>query len=290
MESVDRQELLSLLILLEDTDPFVVEAVDCRVLEIGRAALDFLLKSREGAACRSKDDAVMDRIIDLYRKYILTELKAELSTGYPDLTNSLYLLTALADPWLTRDAFDAGYIPIVEELLKELNTDGTAIENVEIMNYVFFHRFKFRCVNRHSVGGNSVLMNRLLENRKGFPVAVAIAYFLVARNAGLPIFPIPTPSTGFSAVYIYNGTTILAIDVGDKGKIFPVPAFIEALRNMYPGSRLSDEQLLVPGDDKMVLGIYIESLASYFEYQNKEALVKIYDKASKIVGQKKILG
>ena len=82
----------------------------------------------------------------------------------------------------------------------------------------------------------------------------------------------------------------LAIDIGDKGKIFSVPSFIEAMRNMYPKSKLDDEQLLVAGDDKMVLGIYIESLSSFFEYENKEALSKIYDKASKIVGQRKILG
>ena len=236
------------------------------------------------------DKKMLRRINSLYVDLILSELKREVSTPYPDLTNGLYLLTALARPRLTRDEFDYAYIPVVEELVKELNPDGTAVENIELMNHVFFHRFGMECVKEHSVGTKSVLVNDLFRHLKGFPVSVAIAYFLVARNAGLPIYPIPTPATGFSAAYIYKDTTILAIDIGDNGKIFSIPSFIEAMRNMYPKTKLADEDLLVAGDDKMVLGIYIESLSSYFEYENKEALSKIYDKASKIVGQKKILG
>lgn len=290
MADIDLKELKSLEILLGDPDPEVAQAVNNRILELGRDALDYFVLRMEMIPRSNVDKKLVRRINSLYVELILSELKREMSTPYPDLTNGLYLLTALAKPTLKREEFDQAYISVVEEVVKELNSDGTAIENVQLMNHVFFNRFGIECVKEHSQGAKSVMVDDLFHCQKGFPVSVAIAYFLVARNAGLPIYPIPTPATGFSAAYLYNDTTILAIDIGDKGKIFSVPSFIEAMRNMYPKSKLDDEQLLVAGDDKMVLGIYIESLSSFFEYENKEALSKIYDKASKIVGQRKILG
>jgi hypothetical protein len=129
MADIDLKELKSLEILLGDPDPEVVQAVNNRILELGRDALDYFVLSMEMIPRSNVDKKLVRRINSLYVELILSELKREMSTPYPDLTNGLYLLTALAKPTLKREEFDQAYIPVVEEVVKELNRAAKMLEN-----------------------------------------------------------------------------------------------------------------------------------------------------------------
>jgi regulator of sirC expression with transglutaminase-like and TPR domain len=97
---------------------------------------------------------------------------------YPDL-NEAQLLTHLDK--IKRDAW------------LEMNENLTAMEQVKVMNKVFFeiHGFSGNTQNYHAPQNSFI--NLALETKKGNPLMLSIIYMEVARSAGLPVFGINLP-------------------------------------------------------------------------------------------------
>ena len=77
MADIDLKELKSLEILLGDPDSEVAQAVNNRILELGRDALDYFVLRMEMIPRSNVDKKLVRRINSLYVELILSELKRE---------------------------------------------------------------------------------------------------------------------------------------------------------------------------------------------------------------------
>ena len=75
----------------------------------------------------------------------------------------------------------------------EMNDGLTALEQVKVLNKIFFdiHGFAGNTQNYHAPQNS--LLNIVLETRKGNPLMLSILYLEIARSAGIPVYGVNLP-------------------------------------------------------------------------------------------------
>ena len=109
--------------------------------------------------------------------------------------------------------------PIRNEEMAEVSDAKTGLENVHLLNHVFYNRYGFTSSNPFDMSLESSLLMEVLDKRKGSPLALSLVYFIIAQIAGLPIYPLCFTG-GFVPVYVENDRVLFNINVFHKGEIF----------------------------------------------------------------------
>ena len=198
----DRSELDNLLALLEDRDEVTFEVVSDRVFALGWNALDYFFRNVYRQTEPYRRSFVLKRICQMSSLLAYKELLDLMRTG-PDLyvPDGMYFLTRIMEPELTPDAFRGCYEDVGNSLLCELTDSMTAVERVEMLNYIMYDKYGFSVSTPSEEEDEpDVLLPRLLKS---------------------PIFP-KTP--GYFVGWIEQDRSLFTIDVGNHGRISePVP-------------------------------------------------------------------
>ena len=140
----DRSELDNLLALLEDRDEVTFEVVSDRVFALGWNALDYFFRNVYRQTEPYRRSFVLKRICQMSSLLAYKELLDLMRTG-PDLyvPDGMYFLTRIMEPELTPDAFRGCYEDVGNSLLCELTDSMTAVERVEMLNYIMYDKYGF---------------------------------------------------------------------------------------------------------------------------------------------------
>lgn len=214
-------EIADLFVLLGDSDPLSFAYVNEKVRDMGMDPVDIFKEWTEKMEEGERKDFYMARIASLVERNILMRLEREIATGYPDISESFYLVTTLVFPSLQRGYFTGLYEELADKISSEVNEKRTAVENVEIFNWHFFRKYK--PVRQQDYKGNTsgVLLDVLISG-SGLPVMVSLVYFMLARRVGISIFPVFYKNSGYIPAFVENGRPLFFIDVSNRGQIVAI--------------------------------------------------------------------
>ena len=217
------EELDYIIDLYNDADASVAAAVDRFFVDKGLAALSAL-----NARCKAElDPARKEKFCSILtsqsRNYVLrsfAQLRALSEQGQEcSLLEAGFLLGLMFNPLLSREDYNAAVMPAVIAVMAETSDEKTAIENLGILNHIFYKRYGFSASDPFGITENNSLIMNVIEGRKGNPIALSMVYFIIAQGAGLPIYPLCFKG-GFVPVYEENGRILFNINVFHQGEAF----------------------------------------------------------------------
>lgn len=186
-------EVDNLIKLLDDTDAEVYEQIEARLVTYGKEVIPIL----ESAWSKSMDALMQQRIENIIHKIQLEELQHNIrvwsnSGGY-DLIKGAMLVARYQYPDLNEESIRTQLDKISRDAWLEMNDSLTALEQVKVLNRIFFdiHNFSGNTQNYHAPQNSFI--NVALETRKGNPLMLSILYLEMARSAGIPVYGVNLP-------------------------------------------------------------------------------------------------
>jgi len=171
------QDLRDLLNLLDDPDPEVKDCVIARISELSHLAENF----------SSEEDDF-------------------------DLGEVVFTIASHCDPSFTREQWDDFICTSVSLFDGDDGAEKTALERATLFNYLFFNRLHF--VIEDDGGAQSI--SEVIALRRGCAPTVALLWFVLAREAGLPVLPLVLDG-GFAPVWMEDGRELMRLDLLDAG-------------------------------------------------------------------------
>ena len=224
---MDYKEIDALIRLLDDSDEDIFGQIRNRLVNYGKGVIPFL----ENAWGHSLDGMLQGRIEAVIHEIQFEDLQRELrvwvETGGMDLLRGAYLIARYQYPDLQEETISHQLESIKRDAWLEMNDNLTALEQVKVLNRIFFelHGFSGNTQNYHAPQNSFI--NVALETKKGNPLMLSILYLEVASAAGIPIYGVNLPEH-FVLCYKENtdlsegiaGNILFYINPFSKGDIF----------------------------------------------------------------------
>ena len=233
-------EVKALISLLDDSDQEVFTHIEEKLISLGTHVIPML----EDAWSHAFDPILQHRIANIVHKIqfdmLLEDLKIWIHTNTDDLLEGALLVARYQYPELDRDKILQFIATIKKDIWLELNESLTALEQVNVMNHIFFtkHGFTGNTTNYHAPQNSYI--NCVIESKKGNPLALSTLYLLVTKSLGLPIYGVNLPEH-FILSYLEvregeegnTGRVLFYINPFSKGSVFgkgDIDQFVKKLK------------------------------------------------------------
>ncbi len=278
-------ELKSIVTLLDDTDDFVVDAINKRMLGRGTSVLTDLEELYNIEKSYKTKGLIADKIQFLSNEFVLEEFEGMLMREYPDLERGIYLISKLIVPDIDEIYFKDLIGILIRDLVEEINEKKTALEKMQIFNHIFYHRLLFKCGDYPVTRESTTLLTSVLSSRHGIPLSISLVYFLLARCVGLEVYPMCFPG-GFVPSYVENNKILFYMDIFRDGEIFSESRLKYYLENQ--GVDI-DTSAFEVRDDRTLILVYLEMLHFMYTQKEDEYTIAILDRALKLFGDERVL-
>lgn len=284
---VDLEELESIVALLDDRDTVVTEAVDRRLASYGPEAVRSLRNRSEREEDVVKKELIVERAKSLNTQFKLADLQDFVTRrpGPLSLFEGSWIISSLLDWTLRRERYEDLFFRCSQEYLAESSDQRTGVENIRILNHIFYHRLKFTLYDVQLRDPQYALVSDVLKTRRGNPFALAFIYLMICQLSGIPVELLCFPG-GFVPTYVENGKILFYINLYRGGELFPqdrLSTFLKAT-----GLKL-DRSTFRRRDESAMLTLYLESLLYIHANRGDEALRALLDRALSILGPERFL-
>lgn len=278
-------ELKSIVTLLDDTDDFVIEAINRRMLGRGISILRDLEELYNKEKSYKVKGLIADKMQYLSNEFILEELGKMANDDYPDLERGIYLISKLIVPDIDEIYYQDLLGILIGDMVKEIPDEKTALEKMQIFNHIFYHRLLFKCGDYPITRESTTVLTSVLSSRHGIALSISLTYFLLARCVGLEVYPMCFPG-GFVPAYIENDKILFYMDIFRDGEIFSESKLKYYLENQ--GVDL-DTSAFEVRDDRTLLQVYLEVLHFMYTQKEDDYFVSLLDRALKLFGDERVL-
>lgn len=278
-------ELKSIVTLLDDTDDFVIKAINKRMLGRGASVLSDLEELYNREKSYKTKGLIADKIQFLSNEFVLEEFENMLIREYPDLERGIYLISKLIVPDIDEIYFKDLIGVLIRDLVEEINDSKTALEKMQIFNHIFYHRLLFKCGDYPVTRESTTVLTSVLSSRHGIPLSISLVYFLLARCVGLEVYPMCFPG-GFVPSYVENDKILFYMDIFREGEIFSESRLKYYLENQ--GVDI-DASAFEVRDDRTLLLVYLEVLHFMYTQKGDEYIVSVLDRALRLFGDERVL-
>lgn len=285
--AINPEELEPLVDLLDDRDTVVTELVNSRLVSFGPE----VVRSLRNRAEREKDP-VRKMLLAERGKMINTEFKlADLqdfitrAPGPLSLFEGSWIISSLLDWTLQRERYEDLFYRCSGEYLVEGSDQRTGVENIRILNHIFYHRLKFTLYDVQLRDPAYALVSDALKNRCGNPFVLAFIYLMICQISGLPVELLCFPG-GFVPAYVEGGKILFYINLYRGGEMFPQDRLDQFLK--ATGLKL-DKQAFRRRDESAMLTLYLESLLYIHAGRKNEKMSALLDRALTILGPERYL-
>jgi regulator of sirC expression with transglutaminase-like and TPR domain len=193
MKDLNSKEVSALINLLDDPDDKIFVPVKEKLLILGHAAIPAL----EDAWESTFDPFLQTRIEDLIHRIQFDKVKTKLADWMKNRSANLWegtmLIARYQYPELQEDKLLKQLNIIQQDVWLELNSQLTALEKVKVINHVLFDVHRFIGNTENYASPDNSYLNRVIENKKGNPLSLAILYLTITNRLHLPIFGINLP-------------------------------------------------------------------------------------------------
>lgn len=278
-------ELKSIVTLLDDTDDFVIEAINRRMLGRGISILRDLEELYNKEKSYKVKGLIADKMQYLSNEFILEELGKMVNDDYPDLERGIYLISKLIVPDIDEIYYQDLLGVLIGDMVKEIPDEKTALEKMQIFNHIFYHRLLFKCGDYPITRESTTVLTSVLSSRHGIALSISLTYFLLARCVGLEVYPMCFPG-GFVPAYIENDKILFYMDIFRDGEIFSESKLKYYLENQ--GVDL-DTSAFEVRDDRTLLQVYLEVLHFMYTQKEDDYFISLLDRALKLFGDERVL-
>lgn len=272
---------------MDDDDSVVAQCVDDRLRSYGPGIIRSLVNYSERVGDPALKELVFSRAESLNAGFRLDALKdfAGRNQGPLSLFEGGYLACSLLDCSLQRDTMEDLFFKCSAEYLSEASDRRTALENINVFNYIFFSRLKFSLCDVDLDRTEYMLVSDALRTRQGNPFAIAYIYLMIAQVAGLPLRALCFPG-GFVPAYEEEGKELFFINVYRGGSIFnrsQLKTFLSATGLEIPLDKCRLRE------DNSILMIYLESLQYICSRKGQRTRCELLEKALNFFGTERFL-
>ena len=160
-------ELLYLLKLMDDPSKEVFNAVESKVIDLGRDVIPDLERYWEKTA----NTLVQGRIENLLQQINFNYLKGQLKSWIPNSDyNAIYgsyLVSLLQYPDIDFEDVSTLFEEVKRDLWLEMNPQLTALEKVRVINHILFQVHKFQGSRSNPTSPQHFFINNLLDTKRG---------------------------------------------------------------------------------------------------------------------------
>ncbi len=187
------KEVLSLIALLDDDDPEIVDHVEAKLLSLGSSIVSVLESEWDSLNSPEHQQKVETIIHKIQFENQLEILRTWGKSAEPDLLEGLFIVARYRYPDLSKQSIINEIDRIRLDIWLELRYDYSAYEKIKIINHVLYnvHGFKGNTDQYHDPSNSFI--NNVLENRRGNPIMLAVVYMLIAQRLNMPVYGVNLP-------------------------------------------------------------------------------------------------
>lgn len=189
----ETREINALMQLIDDPDSEVFDTVSSRIVSYGRHIIPNLEQLWEN----TPDETVQEKIGLLIHRLHFQELQSDFSayvrSTRHDLLEGALLVARYQYPNMTDTPVFQEIEKIKRNIWLELNNYLTALEQVNIINRIFFTYYKFKGVEVAYQQPEEFLINKVLETKRGNSIINGIIYQLLCGLLDIPVKAIRIP-------------------------------------------------------------------------------------------------
>jgi len=263
--------LVSLITLLDDSDQSVRVAAWNKLQELGEFAIEEIEQLLPDLGQKYQNGYLESLLNELKIEIVLKRLESYLDNPDPLLLDGLLLVSNALEPDLDKIKYLSIVQDIADEILLEISDNRTAIENMEIFNYIFFRRIGFQHEDDTVTVKENALITKVLESKKGNIFTIPMCYFILARQSGLPVYPV-IAGKSFTPAYLNSeDMPVFYINIYKNGIIFS-----KDLTERERPTRV--------GVDKALVSIYADHLNYLFKSVNDKESSSIMERVLECFG------
>ncbi|MBQ6073815.1 MAG: hypothetical protein IJK90_07885 [Bacteroidales bacterium] len=285
--AVDPEELEPLVGLFDDRDTVVTGLVNDRLASFGPEVVRSLRNMAEREQSPVRKSLIVDRAQSLNTEFKLADFQ-DFTTRAPgplSLFEGSWILSSLFDYTLQRERYEDLFFRCSQEYLAEGSDMRTGIENIRILNHIFFHRLKFTLYDVQLQDPKYAPVSDALKTRNGNPFTLAFIYLMICQVAGLPVELVCFPG-GFIPVYVEGGKVLFYINIYRGGDIF----LKDRLQGFLKATGLKiDQQNFRRRDESAMLTLYLESLLYIHSNRKDDKKSAVIDRALNCLGPERYL-
>lgn len=188
-----KEEIDSLIRLLDDPDRMVFDHIEAKLLSLG----EFAITPLETAWEQSFDPLQQQRIEDIVHKIqfsqVLSALELWVQSGFSDLLEGLIIVHKYQYPDCDEQKIINQIEAIKREVWLQMHYSMTPVEKVRLFNNVFYNTEGFSGNTRNYDDPQNSFIGQVLDTRKGNPVLLSCIYSIVAQKLDMPIYGVNLP-------------------------------------------------------------------------------------------------
>ena len=289
--AVDPEELEPLVALLDDRDSVVTDLVNNRLTSYGPEVVRSLHNFSEREPDAARKALITERAKALNTEFKLSDFQ-DFTTRNPgplSLFEGSWILCSMLDWTLQRERYEELFFRCSQAYLVEGSDQRTGVENIRILNHIFYHRLKFTLYDVQLRDPKYALISDVLKTRGGNPFALAFIYLMICQISGLPVELLCFPG-GFVPAYIEGGKILFYINIYRGGELFPQDRLDQFLK--ATGLQI-DKNAFRRRDESAMLTLYLESLlyihSSRKQNRQNDQLTATLERALSILGPERYL-
>jgi regulator of sirC expression with transglutaminase-like and TPR domain len=191
-----KQEIESLIFLLDDPDEFVKASVIERFESLGESAVPILDQIR--VSIKASDER--KRIDDLLLKITFPSLEQEflnyLDEGIgslEDLEHGLLLLARIDNPTIRPEHYTRILNQLAAEIEGEINYTLQPVRQLEILSHHIFLKSGYSAAREEYFDPKHTHLHSVIDGKAGIPLTLSLIMLFVARRLELPLSGINMP-------------------------------------------------------------------------------------------------
>jgi regulator of sirC expression with transglutaminase-like and TPR domain len=188
----ENKEISALLHLIDDPDEEVYNTVSERIVSFGKE----IIPNLENLWEHISNEDTQERIEMLIHRLHLRDLTAEFISwkdGTAGLLEGALIISKYQYPDLQPQVVFRELEKIRRNTWLELNNYLTPIEQVNVMNSIFYNYYKQKGVEISYENPDSFLISKALETKKGNAISNGILYLILCEQLDLPVKAINIP-------------------------------------------------------------------------------------------------
>ena len=176
-------EIHALIQLLDDPDENVYMHVREQLLAKGSEILPAVMEHRStNSICSIHESRLNELIEGLHGAYIKKGLMDWFDAGAKDIIEGALWVHKAADPMLDIEATKGEYEKLRRDVWLEMNEELTALEQVRILNHIFFSSEQYNNTRSGHPNPQDALIGEVMRLKQGNPLGLGTLYLAIARD------------------------------------------------------------------------------------------------------------
>ena len=187
------KEISALFHLIDDPDTEVYSTVSDRIISFGKDIIPNLEDLWENTVPEDVQERIEHLIHRLHYQDLQNEFTNWARKDFPELIEGALLVSKYKFPDIHVNSINNEIEKLRRNIWLELNSYLTPLEQINVINKVFFSHNKYKGVEISYQNQEEFLLNKVIETKRGNAIANGILYQSVCQMLDIPVKAINIP-------------------------------------------------------------------------------------------------